>query len=153
MNDGQPPLDKLSIIIYSGYYDKIHYALVMAAAAAAIGRPVTLFFTMGACHALKPSDSNGNPAWRVLSLSEEHNSDIAAFGGDRDDHYATQNVATFDDLLQSCIQLGVTFMVCEMGLEAEGLREVTLRADIPFQKGGVVTFLNDTSKDGTVIFI
>ena len=153
MNDGHPPLDKLSIIIYSGYYDKIHYALVMAAGAAAIGRPVTLFFTMGACHALKPSDSNGNPTWRILPLSENHNSEMTALGGSLDDRYATKNVGTFDELLQSCIQLGVTFMVCEMGLEVEGLRGVTLRADIPFQKGGVVTFLNDTSKDGAVIFI
>ena len=30
MNNSQPKLEKLSIIIHSGYYDKIHYALVMA---------------------------------------------------------------------------------------------------------------------------
>jgi len=111
MSTDQFPLDKLSIIIYSGYYDKIHYALVLAAAAAAIGRPVTLFFTMGACQALKPPEYNGISTWRSLPLSETHKSDAFACGGNRDDHYASRNVATFEELLQSCIQLGVTFMI------------------------------------------
>lgn len=153
MSDGQPPLDKLSIVVHGGYFDKIHYALVMAAAAAAIGRPVTLFFTMGACHALKTADSNGNPAWRALPLSEEDRSGGAANGGERDDAYTAMNVATFEELLESCIQFGVTFMVCEMGLRAEGLEGQPLRDDIPLEEGGVVTFLNDSSKDGAVIFV
>ena len=153
MNDSPPQIEKLSIIIHSGYYDKIHYALVMAAAAASIDRPVTLFFTMGACKSLKQSDSSGNPAWRELPLSEEQKSNISDCGGNRDDFYATQNIATFENLLESCIQLGVTFMVCEMGLKAEGLNGPALRNDISFQEGGVVTFLNDAPKDGKVIFI
>ena len=45
--------DKLSIVVYSGKFDEVHYALVMASAAAAVGRPVTLFFTMDACIALE----------------------------------------------------------------------------------------------------
>ena len=146
MNDGPAPLDKLSIVVYDGHYDKVHYALVMAAAAAAIGRPVTLFFTMGASHALK--QTGGAPAWRAMPLSDGDGT-----GGDRADAFAAINVATFEELLQSCIQFGVTFMVCEMGLRAEGLEGLPLRDDIPLEEGGVVTFLNDASKDGAVIFI
>jgi peroxiredoxin family protein len=153
MIDHKTNLEKLSIIIFSGYYDKIHYALVMAAAAAAVGRSVTLFFTMGACQALKLSDSSGNPSWHKLPLSEKHKSETDNCGKTRDDQYAAQKLATFDSLLESCIQLDVTFMVCELGLKAEGLKKLNLRTDIPFQEGGVVTFLNDTSKDGKVIFI
>ncbi|MDA1090799.1 MAG: DsrE/DsrF/DrsH-like family protein [Proteobacteria bacterium] len=138
---------KLSIVVYDGHYDKVHYALVMASAAAAIGRPVTLFFTMGACHALKqPTD--GEHAWRAMPLSEEDGT-----GGDKDDTYAAIKVATFEELLQSCVQFGVTFMVCEMGLRAVGLEGQPLRDDIPVEQGGVVTFLNDASKDGAMFFI
>ena len=153
MNNDQTTLDKLSIIIYSGYYDKIHYALAMASAAAAIGRPVTLFFTMGACLALKQPDSSGLPAWKNLPLSEDRNSDFASNGGNLDDRYLLQKVATFDDLLNSCIEFGVIFMVCEMGLKAEGIQVQQLNNDIPFREGGLVTFLNDASKDGAVVFI
>ena len=41
----------LAIIVYTGTYDKVHYALAMASAAAAVGRPVQLFFTMTAIQA------------------------------------------------------------------------------------------------------
>ena len=44
-------------------------------------------------------------------------------------------------------------MVCEMGLRAEGMEGELLRDDIPLQQGGVVTFLNDASKDGVLFFI
>ncbi len=83
MNDAPAPPDKLSIIVFAGHYDKLHYALVMAAAAAAVSRSVTLFFTMGACHALRAAGDDGKPAWRDLLLSEEEGT-----GGDKDDAYA-----------------------------------------------------------------
>jgi hypothetical protein len=44
-------------------------------------------------------------------------------------------------------------MVCEMGLRAVGLEGQPLRDDIPLEEGGVVTFLNDASNDGAMIFI
>ncbi len=141
-------LDKLSIVVFSGHYDKLHYALVMASAAAAVDRPVTLFFTMGACHALRQTGKDAKPAWRDLPLSEEQGT-----GGDKDDAYAAMKVATFEELLQSCVRMGVTFMVCEMGLRASGLEGQPLRDDIPLEQGGVVTFLADASKDGAIIFI
>ncbi len=145
--EGTPP-DKLSIVVFAGHYDKVHYALVMASAAAAVSRPVTLFFTMGACRALCRAGDDGRPTWRDLPLSEEEGT-----GGDKDDAYAAMKVATFEELLQSCVQMGVKFMVCEMGLRAVGLEDEPLRDDIPLEKGGVVTFLVDASKDGAMIFI
>ena len=64
MANGDITPDKLSIIVYDGHFDKVHYALVLAAAASAVGRPVTLFFTMGACRALMKPANDGQPAWR-----------------------------------------------------------------------------------------
>jgi len=49
--------------------------------------------------------------------------------------------------------MGVQFMVCEMGLRAMDLDHDTLRDDVPIQDGGVVTFLNDASKDGAMVFV
>ena len=141
-------LDKLSVIVYSGAYDKVHYALVMAASAAAIGRPVTLFFTMGATRALARPGRDKKPAWRKMPLSEGKGT-----GGGRDDRYAKSGVATFEELLASCVQFGVKFMVCEMGLRAMDMEGGRLRADVPVEEGGVVSFLNDASKDGAIVFI
>ena len=46
--------DKLSIIVFDGAFDRVHYALVLASAAAATNRAATLFFSGRAIHALTP---------------------------------------------------------------------------------------------------
>ena len=138
------PPDKLSLIVYSGDFDKIHYALATAAAAAAIGRAVTLFFTMDACRAL-----GEGAGWRALPVSQTE----ARNGGDMDDAFKAQGIADFETLLTGCVEMGCAFMVCEMGLRARGLEGMKLRADVPVREGGLVTFLNDASKDGAILFI
>lgn len=140
--------EKLSIILYSGDFDKIHYALVMASAAAAIDVPVTLFFTMGASRALLATPEN---AWQYLSggvIAKKEET-----GGDINRKLEKRNVATFEELLQACVSLKVKFMVCEMGLEAMDLNGEPLRSDVPVKSGGIVTFLNDAYKNGQMIFI
>lgn len=141
--------DKLSVVVYSGDYGRVHYAMVIASAAAAIGMPATLFFTMGACRALLRAGADGVPAWRTLPAGEAEGAD----GGAADDLNAERGVATFEELLAACVDLGVRFLVCEMGLRAMGLVRDDLRADVPFEEGGVVTFLSDASRDGAVVFV
>ncbi len=126
-------VDKLSLVVFSGDYDRVHYALVMAAGAAASNRPVTLFFTMGAARALVN--------WRGLP------------GAQADADLQARGLAGFDELLEACVALGATVMVCEMGLKALGIDPASLRADIPITPGGVVTFLADASRDGGMLFV
>ncbi len=144
------PLDKLSVVVFSGDYARIHYALVMAGGAAAIGVPVTLFFTMGACRALAVAGADGAPAWRALDAGDGSGPGGA---GIADDGLVTRGVAGFEELLTACPTLGVRIMVCEMGLRAMGLDSGGLRPDLPIEPGGVVTFLNDASKDGSLLFV
>lgn len=138
----KPGPDKLSLVVFSGTFEKVHYALVMAAAALATNRPVTLFFTMGAAQAL-----TADPGWPGLP----------AEGGqsarERDRDFQARGVAGFDELFESCLALGATVMVCEMGLRAQGIDPAALRTDITIEQGGVVTFLADASQDGAMLFI
>lgn len=136
--------DKLSVVVYDGSYDKVHYALAMAAAAAAIGRAVTLFFTMDACLAL-----GTDGGWRSLPVLHAEDRDAATL----DRRYKDRGVADFETLLTSCVEMGAAFMVCEMGLRARNRDGMSFRADVPIQEGGLVTFLNDASKDGAIVFI
>ena len=140
--------NKLSIVIYDHHFDKVHYALVMAAAAAAIDKSVTLFFTMGASQALLKEDPNASAAWTKMPLSDDEGT-----GLERDKSYKNKGVAQFEELLQACETLGVRFMVCEMGLQAIGIKNNPLRTDLSIEISGVVTFLNDASSSGIVIFI
>lgn len=137
------PIGKLSVVVFSGTFERVHYALVMASAAAAVGRKATLFFTMDACRALL-----AETGWRALPV-EGDAADAVAMDAD----FQAKGVGTFEELLAACVEMGVTFMVCEMGLRARGLEDATLRSDVTLATGGVVTFLNDAEKDGAVIFI
>lgn len=146
LNPDRP--EKLSIVVFSGQFDRVHYALVMASAAAATDTPVTLFFTMEAVRNILRSDVDGEPAWGAQTTSM-----CIETGADMDQGFKASGVADFETLLAACRDLGVRFMVCEMGLKAMDISRDAIRDDLPIELGGVVTFLNDASKDGSVIFI
>ncbi len=144
--------DKLSVVVFSGDYHRVHYALAMAAAAAAVNRPVTLFFTMGAIRALGKATPGGAPGWHDVPVTAGIASD-AGTAEAADGQFASQGVATFDDLLAACISFEVKFMVCEMGLRAVDMTVANLRSDIAYTEGGIVSFLADASKHGAMIFV
>jgi len=138
--EGRRPA-KLSLVVFSGDFARVHYALATAAAALAIDMPVTLFFTMGGIGALRRAGADGAAGWHVLE------------GAARDADFAALGVARFDELLAACRDLNATFMVCEMGLRAEGLSHADLRDDIAYREGGLVTFLSDARADGSLQII
>ena len=49
--------------------------------------------------------------------------------------------------------MGVKFLICEMGLKAEGIQAEELRKDVHFEPGGLVTFLNSADAEGNIVFI
>jgi peroxiredoxin family protein len=128
--------DKLSIVVFSGEYDRVHYALAMASSAVAIDRAVTLFFTMDGVRALIRADAEGAPDW-----------------ADREADFAAKKIGTVAEMLSACIELDATFMVCEMGLRATGIEIADLRDDISIATGGLVSFLNDASRHGQIVVI
>jgi len=139
--------DKLSLVLFSGSFDKVHYALAMAAAALAVNAPVTLFFTMGAARALLAEDDKG-PGWRHLHPTEDGADALTA-----DAALTAKGLGGFEELLSACTALGAQVMVCEMGLRALGLEFSQLRPDVDVTPGGLVTFLGDASKTGAMLFI
>ena len=129
--------DKLSIVVFDGRFERVHYALVMASAAAATSRAATLFFSGRALMALTPG------GWRRLDGEP----------GPTDAAFRKKGVADFEALLEACRDLGVRFIACEMGLRAAGLAAADLDPDLPIEIAGVVTFLGDAPKTGAILFI
>jgi peroxiredoxin family protein len=115
----------VSVILRAGDYESAHYALALASAAVAIGKPAVLFFTMAGIRALMgpppPLDD-----WA------------------RDAIYRQRGIGDFETLLQACVELGARFIVCEMGLRALGIDRAQLRGDVPFIVAGIVTLLEET---------
>lgn len=140
---------RLSLIVFSGDYDRVHYAFVMASAAAATSRPVSMFFTMGAIRALRAPGADGTPGWAALAAAEGGRN-----AADRDVAHAKAGIATLEELIGACIELGVSIGVCEMGLAAEKLSLGDLRNDAAVTEGGMVAFLAEAERDdGRIVFI
>ncbi|CAO3441441.1 NADH dehydrogenase (EC 1.6.99.3) [Azospirillum argentinense] len=141
--------ENLSIVLFAGGFDRVHYALVMASAAAATNRKVTLFFTGRALNTLLADDADGAPGWHRLDPADD-----GSRPAERDAAFTANGLAGFEELLEACVMLKVTVMACEMGLRALGLPAgVPLRPDVPVKTGGVVTFLNDAPKTGAILFV
>lgn len=138
--------DKLSVIVQSGDFDRVHYALMTVAAAVAVNMPATLFFTMGACRALaRPSD--GTPGWAHMRTGAGESA--AAY----DAGLAERRLATFEELLEACVSLDARIMICETGLAALDMTADDLREDVPAEVTGLVSFLKDASATGATLFV
>jgi peroxiredoxin family protein len=135
MTERPAGIGALSIVVFDGRFDRVHYALVLASAAAATNRRAMLFFTGQALRALLPE------GWRRLDGDAEA----------READFAARRVATFAELLDACRVLGVRFIACEMGLRALGIAAADL--SVPAEIAGVVTLLAETPRDGQLLFV
>ena len=138
-----PGVARLSVLVLSGDFFRVHYALVLASSAAALGRPVTLFFTNHALNALRAEAAAGGPGWWALDApggAAAANAELQA-----------RRLATFEELLLACAEMGVRFIACEMGLRVIDSAPSVLRADLPVEVAGAVTFLADAAAGGAML--
>ena len=124
-------IDKLSLVIHSGEFSRIHYALVMASAAAAVGKAVTILFAGTSVRALAKTYAKPDEDHRIKAL----------------------RVAGFEELLTTCRDLGARLLVCETALALCELKPAQLRGDLNLEVAGAVTFLSDASASGEMLFV
>ncbi len=123
------PSEPLGILLISGGHERAHYAFVMAAGAAAIGRAVTLFATNAGCRAL---------------LRDWCSPDDAA----RDAAVQARGVAGLDELRTAALELGVRLLACDAGLRMAGLEPAALHPAV--EVAGVPSFLAACGPGGIV---
>ena len=112
--------EPLGILLLSGGHERAHYAFVLAAGAAALGRRVVLFATNAGCHAL--------------------GADLAALADDgRDAAVRAAGVAGLGELRQAAVEMGVRRIACEAGLRTAGIDPALLAPGV--EVAGVATFL------------
>ena len=133
----RPPQTPLVLIVISSAFERVHYALATAAAAAAVDRPVVLFFSQGAVRAIAGNDQA--PGWHRLRVQD------ASLGGSGaetlDTTFRARGAAGFEELLTACRELRVTFLVCSMGLRVADIARGDLRADLAVEETGLVDVL------------
>lgn len=146
----RPPPRGLGLVVFSGDYARVHYALVMASAALAIRRRVVLFFTMEACGALAAMgriSGPDHPGWHDLGPDAQGRS-----APQQDEAFARAGIARFEELLVACRDLDADFMACETGLKACGLTASAIRSELRVTVAGVVSFYQAT-RNADILFV
>ena len=154
---------KISIVCFSGDFDKMLAAYTIATGAAATNREVTMFFTFWGLNALKKKQGH---SWLGKDfLSRVFNflmggkkslplSRLNFFGASSKlmtGMMKKNNVASLDELMEAATALGIRFFACEMSMHILGVTKEDLIDDVQ-EVVGVATFLNE-SEDAHIIFI
>lgn len=154
---------KLSIIAFSGDFDKLTAVFTLATGAAAVGYEVNIFFTFWGLDALKKKKGRaplgGNWLTKIFGvmmggLNVAPNSRFNFLGlGPKifRSLMRKKNVATLEELVEAAKALEVNFYACEMAMHILGLTKDDF---IPEVKDvlGVASFLK-LSDGGQTLFI
>ena len=124
----------LTFIIQSAAVERVHYALMMAAANAALGGGVTLFFAIGTAEMLLPYEQR--------------------FGGEEDflSKLNAANIAGGDNLLEALVELDCRIAVCDAALAFAELKASDLRTDLGIEVTGLTDILAKLD-DGRIIYV
>lgn len=163
MSDTQSTEHKLSIIVFSGDFDKLTAAFTLATGAAAVGYTVNLFFTFWGLDAIKRGQGREwlGKDWltrtfgflmggtRVAPVSRFN---FFGLSGKIFRHLMRKNnVATLEELIDAAKVIGINFYACEMAMHILGLQKDDFVHEVK-DVLGVATFLN-LSEGGRTLFI
>jgi peroxiredoxin family protein len=154
---------KLSIISFSGDFDKLVAAFTLASGSAAVGYEVNIFFTFWGLNILKKKQGRSFVGKGFLArffgflMGGKKNVPLSRlnFGGASPKLMTymmkSRNVATLDELVEASIAIGVNLYACEMSMHILGMTKDDF---IPEVKDvlGVPTFLK-LSEGGQTLFI
>ncbi len=155
--------DKKSFVVFSGDFDKVLAAFIIANGAAAMGDDVSMFFTFWGLNALRRPEAPDvdksliNKAFaRMMPTGPEEMklSQMHMLGGGtamikkimRDN-----KVPSLPELIASAQAAGVRLVACTMTMDLLGLHEDELLDGVEF--GGVAMFLGEANESNASLFI
>lgn len=154
---------KLSIVCFSGDFDKALAAFTLATGAGAVNWEVKMFFTFWGLNILKKKTGRSWIGSGILArvfnflMGGKRNLPLSRlnFGGMSPflmtGMMKKSNVATLDELIDAAKELNIDFVACEMAMHILGVKKEDLDGHVK-DVVGVATFL-DASKDGHILFI
>lgn len=160
---GKPAAKKLSIIAFSGDFDRLTAVFTLATGAAAVGYEVNIFFTFWGLDAIKQKQGRAFVGRGFLpklfgflmgGLSNTPTSRFNFLGlGPRLFRYLMRknNVATLEELVEAAKALGIHLYACEMAMHVLGLQKGDFIHEVE-DVLGVATFLK-LSEGAQTLFI
>lgn len=152
-----------TIVVFSGDLDKVLASFIIANGAAAMGRPVTMFFTFWGLNVLrKPEKQPVKKSFmeamfgkmmprgaRKLKLSKMN---MAGMGSAMMKKIMNdKNVDSLENLIQKAMHAGIKFVACTMSMDVMGIKEEELIDGV--ELGGVGAYLGDAEESNVNLFI
>ena len=152
-----------TIIVFSGDLDKVLASFIIANGAAAMGRPVTMFFTFWGLTALRKAQKQPVKkslmesmfgtmlprGSRKLKLSKMN---MAGMGTAMMKKIMNdKNVDSLETLIRKAMDQGVRIVACTMSMDVMGIKEEELIHGV--ELGGVGAYLGDAEESNVNLFI
>jgi NADPH-dependent 2,4-dienoyl-CoA reductase/sulfur reductase-like enzyme/peroxiredoxin family protein/TusA-related sulfurtransferase/rhodanese-related sulfurtransferase len=152
-----------TIIVFSGDLDRVLASFIIANGAAAMGRPVTMFFTFWGLNVLRKSEKQPVSKTFVesmfgammprgadrLKLSRMNMGGMGTAMMKR--IMNDKNVDSLETLIRKAIQNGVKIVACTMSMDVMGIRAEELIDGV--ELGGVGAYLGDAEESNVNLFI
>ncbi|MBO4332269.1 MAG: DsrE/DsrF/DrsH-like family protein [Paludibacteraceae bacterium] len=154
---------KLSLIAFSGDFDKLTAVFTLATGAAAVGYEVNIFFTFWGLDAIKQKKGRSfiGSNWLTkifgfmmggISVTPSSRFNFCGIGPKIFRYLMRKNnVATLEELVEAAVALNVNIYACEMAMHILGLQKSDFIHEVK-DVLGVSTFL-DISEGGQTLFV
>jgi peroxiredoxin family protein len=154
--------DKASIIVFSGDFDRLMSAFIIATGAVAMGIEVSMYFTFWGLVAIKKQTLFAGKKIEAKMLATMLPGGPASTGTSKMNMLgmgpvmfkrlmAQNNVETLPGLIKLAQELGVTLIACRMAMGVMGIEDEELLDGV--QYGGVATYLGDAVESKITLFI
>lgn len=155
---------KKTIIVFSGDFDKLMAAFIIANGAAAMDDEVTMFFTFWSLNALRKDARvpvEGKTTLqkmfgammprgpKKLGMSKMNFAGLGTKLMGR--AMSDENVMTLPELIETAQEQGVKFVACTMSMDVMGLRKEELIDGLEF--AGVASYLGEADESNVNLFI
>ncbi len=152
-----------TIVVFSGDLDKVLASFIIANGAAAMGRPVTMFFTFWGLNVLRKPEKQGIKKSMVegmfggmmprgmgkLKLSKMNMGGMGTAMMKR--VMKDKRIDSLEDLIKKAMSSGVKMVACTMSMDVMGIRKEELIDGV--ELGGVGAYLGDAEESNVNLFI
>jgi peroxiredoxin family protein len=153
----------LTMVLFSGDFDKVMAAFIIANGALAMGKEVTMFVTFWGLDAIKKptmGTAGKNILEKMVTMMRPKGpaklpTSKMNFGGigPKLFHYmmGKKNVEPLSSLIDMSREFGLRIVACQMSMDVMGIKAEDLIDGVEF--GGVAVFLGEAYKSNTTLFV
>ncbi len=137
--------DKVTLIIQSGYYDRMYSALVIGTGALSMGMDVSMYFTFFGLDRLKKGKLEKGPLSRMNMFG------LGKFMVKR--RMKKANVRSLSALMDDYIELGGNVLACDMTMEIMGSSLDEMDERIITDHCAVGTYIKEARESDITLFL